>query len=129
MTVCLRGIEHDFMGPTLDIKNHRARIYDSGNNKFSMTTLPNVGLAVARALARPAATANRVLYTQTLVTTHRELIAACERVTGEKFDVEVVDGRAEAEKARVRVAAGDFSGVLTLVLIAIFGDVEPSTGM
>lgn len=117
------------MGPALDIDNRRARIYDSGNSKISATTLPHVGLAVARMLERPAATADRAVYTQTLVTTHRERIAACERVIGAKFEIEEVDSKAAVAEARKRLVAGDHSAMFALISIAIIGDVEPSTGM
>jgi len=43
----------------LDLKNRTATIWDDGTATFSATTLRTIGLAVARILANPEATANR----------------------------------------------------------------------
>jgi hypothetical protein len=71
-----------------DVPNHKAIVYDSGTEPFTGTTLSGIGQAVVGTLLNPHVTANRFLAVQSICTNQKELLAAFEKATGEKWEVE-----------------------------------------
>jgi delta 1-pyrroline-5-carboxylate dehydrogenase len=71
-----------------DVTNHHATIYDSGTEPFTGTTLSGIGQAVVGTLLNPRLTASRFLAVQSICTNQKELLAAFEKATGEKWKVE-----------------------------------------
>ena len=95
----------------LDIKNRTARLFDDGDTKLSTTSLPHVGVAVAKLLELPVAKLERYkndfVYVQSFSVSQNDMLRALYRATGSsegdwkvtKVPVEeaIVAGRKEAE--------------------------------
>lgn len=77
---CDRGIKVGFLGQNLSA--HKATIYDSGDARFSTTTLPTIGVAIAGTLRNPEKTANQEPFISSLETTSNEILAELEKATG-----------------------------------------------
>lgn len=91
----------------IDVPQRKAFLYDGGDIKFSNSTLSFIANAVVRILQKPGETANRVLYVHSVYVTQNELVAALEKVTGEKFEREVQSSEEELAKSRPRMLQGD----------------------
>lgn len=109
-----------------DVKNRKATIYDSGENRISATPTTIAGIAVARILLSPETTANQTVYLSSFVTTTRGILAALERETGSKFEVEVKASQPIIAEAKKQIAEGNFYGNYTLVLMSVVSDVNTS---
>jgi nucleoside-diphosphate-sugar epimerase len=112
----------NFLG--IDVKARTATVYDSGNRKFVITTSGNTGLAVARALMRPALTENKQVFLMDFETTTREIVGALEKETGEKFKVDEKESAPIIKASREKYDAGDFSAAFPLLAISFGGDVD-----
>ncbi|KAI9832913.1 MAG: hypothetical protein M1819_003943 [Sarea resinae] len=113
------GLQVGFLG--FDLKNHTARLFDDGSQKFSATNLPTVGRAVAAVLEKPAETANKFLFIRSVTTSQKEILAALEKATGKKWEVTKVDSKEELKIGQDKLAKSDFSGVLNLLAVSIYG--------
>ena len=103
-----------YMG--FDMKEWKARIVDDGSKKWSTTTLNTVGLAVKNVMLLPAEeTANKYLYVDSFTVNQNEVLAAFEQVTGEKWEVERVDGEEEKKTGLELSAKGDMKGMMMLI--------------
>ncbi|KAJ4349467.1 uncharacterized protein N0V89_008082 [Didymosphaeria variabile] len=112
----------NFLG--IDVKGRKAMIWDSGSARFSVTTLANTGLAVARVLQGPETTANKQIFLSDFVTTPREIVHALERQIGEKFALEQRKSGPEIEAAKERFEKGEFEATYKLLAISFVGDVD-----
>lgn len=81
---------------SMDIEKCKAKVFDDGNYKFSVTTLATIGLATARILklADNPRLRNKLVYIQSIQTTQNELVDTVEEVTGKKYEVEMVSSDA-----------------------------------
>ena len=103
-----------YMG--FDMKERKAKIVDDGSKKWSTTTLGTVGLAVKNAMLLPVEeTANKYLYVDSFTVSQNEVLAALEKVTGEKWEVERVDGEMEKKTGLELSARGDMKGMMMLI--------------
>jgi hypothetical protein len=110
----------------LDPKAHKAKIWDDGNTKVSVSTYNTIGLAVTRILSKPAGTANRTVYISSFETSLNDLLAAYKSATGvSEWDVayaNVEQGIKEAQETSA--SATDFMGKMraigTLALLVGF---------
>ena len=109
-----RGLGNGFLG--FDLKSHKALIYDSGNVAWSATTLPTIGLAVARSLLKPDETSNKFIYVYSFTTTQNEILSILQKVTGEKWDVEYTTTEASVQGGQEKLGKGDVSGAVPLIL-------------
>ncbi|KXH35039.1 NmrA-like family protein [Colletotrichum nymphaeae SA-01] len=114
----------DFSGGLLgfDVKNKAIRIFDSGNEPVSPSSLPFIGKSVAGVLKNTEATANKYIDVASFTTTQRELLKVVEELTGSTFTVSNVK-TADLEKiADEKLSKGDFSAFIDLLQQYSFAD-------
>ncbi|KAK4141337.1 uncharacterized protein C8A04DRAFT_31087 [Dichotomopilus funicola] len=80
------GFDFNGLG-VIDLKEKKATIIDSGNEKFYTSTLSHIGRSVAGILLHPDETANKYLATASHNFSQNELLAVVEELTGTKFAV------------------------------------------
>ncbi|RPA91163.1 NAD(P)-binding protein [Choiromyces venosus 120613-1] len=114
------GLKAAFLG--VDIPNKKATILDGGNTPFSTTILSDIGQSVVGILAHPEETKNRYVFVQTAVTTQNKLLAAAEKITGEKFAVEHQNTEAIEKEGNAKIAKGDFSGFIDLIKRGVWAE-------
>ena len=69
-----------FGGPILlDFANHKATLFDEGDNRISSTSMPNVGKAIVGILKNSEATKNKVVRTSEVILTQNQLLRDCGR--------------------------------------------------
>jgi putative NADH-flavin reductase len=89
------------------VKERKAYILDGGDVKFSASNLPFIGKAVVRVLERPEQTANKLLYVHSLHVTQLQVLAALEKVTGDKFERIDEDSEKGLSIVRPKMLEGD----------------------
>lgn len=96
-------------GPAgFDVKNRRARIYGTGDNKFCWTPLPTIAVAAANMLRHPERVLNRPIYICPFQHLSQNLIlSTLESVLDTKFSVESVDVKKINENARIALDRGE----------------------
>ena len=99
-----------------NLREHKARILNHGNDTFSTTTLSTIGLAVKNALLAPEKTANRYMYLASFTVSPNEVLASVEKATGTKWDVTYVDGEEQKKAGLKKMASGDWNGGRPLLL-------------
>lgn len=97
-------------------------ILDGGNRAFSTANLSQVGNAVVAVLLKPEETANEYLYVDSFTATQSEILAELEKATGEKWKVTETTSEDEKTQGQEWFAKGDFSGLLSLLKVIIFGE-------
>ncbi|KAK0736026.1 hypothetical protein B0T21DRAFT_332197 [Apiosordaria backusii] len=106
------GLENHGLS-TVNLKEKTSSIVDSGNEKFQVSTLAQVGRAVVGILQHPEETKNKYLVTSSFQVSQNELIKAVEELTGEKFPVVKREKAEELQKAgEEKLAVGDFRAFL-----------------
>ena len=82
------GLKIPFLG--FNIAEKKAKIFDDGNTRFTTTNLTTIGKLVALSLtdAHLAEPKNKSLYLKSYVTTQNKILAAYEKATGSKWEVE-----------------------------------------
>ena len=114
------GLKVGFLG--VDIPNKKATLMDDGNAPFSTTTLSDTGKSVVGILTHPEETKNRYVFVQSAVVTQNKLLAAVEKVTGEKFVIEHENSEEVERAGNEKIAKGDFSGFVDLIRRCIWGE-------
>jgi hypothetical protein len=96
-------------GPAgFDVKNKKARIYGTGENKLCWAPLPTIALAAANMLRNPESVANRPVFIYTVPgLTQNALLEALEKVLETKFDVQKVDVQKIDEHAKIALERGE----------------------
>jgi hypothetical protein len=107
-----------------DFGKKTAAIFDNGVGRFSTSNLHTVALAVVKALENPELTKNQYVYVSGLETTQNEILAAVEKVTGEKWTVTQGTTKELADTGRAKVEKGDYMGILDLLRSVTFGAEE-----
>ncbi|KAK5164188.1 hypothetical protein LTR04_001950, partial [Oleoguttula sp. CCFEE 6159] len=108
-----------------DLASQKATIYDTGNSRWSTTTLPTIGTAVARVLHKPEETANKYLLVSSFTPSQNEVLAALEKHSGKKWHVEHRTSEEAAKTGKEKLGLGGadyYSGVLDLLVANIFGE-------
>jgi len=108
-----------FLGFNLD--SCTALIYDSGDARFSATTLPTIGAAIVAILHKPEETTNQYIYIASFTTTQNEVLAALEKATGKKWQVEHSTAMETRRIGQEKVGKGDFSGMENIVVSLVYG--------
>ncbi|KAF2136565.1 uncharacterized protein K452DRAFT_292286 [Aplosporella prunicola CBS 121167] len=118
------GLEIGFLG--FDPKNRKATLWDNGTARFATSNLNFIGRALVRALhpSNFEKTENQYVHVASFVTTQKEVLAAFERATGQKWTVEHKSTEVEQARATEKFAKNDFSEVATLILAATYGPAE-----
>jgi ABC-type glycerol-3-phosphate transport system substrate-binding protein len=102
------------------IPDRTARLYDTGNEPITGTTMAGIGNAVTGILQHPAATANKFLRVRSLQATQNDILAAFEEATGEKWSVTYVSSKDVLAQGKAKLAAGDKGAILDLVAAQLF---------
>ncbi|CAO2658547.1 Nn.00g062700.m01.CDS01 [Neocucurbitaria sp. VM-36] len=102
-----------------DVKGRKAYILDGGDIKFSGSNLDFIGKAVIKILEQPEQSANKLLYVHSNYVTQLEVLAALEKVTGDKF--ERIDQKSQEELAVVRPKMLNGDGEATEEVVAVWG--------
>ncbi|PSN68542.1 NAD(P)-binding protein [Corynespora cassiicola Philippines] len=111
--------DHGIVTPLLkfDVQNRKAYLVDGGDIKFSASTLPFIGRAVAAVLQKPEETKNRLFYVHSNYVTQLELLDALERATGDKFERIAQSSEEELKVVRPKMLEGDFDAMEEVVAI------------
>jgi len=75
------GLQHNFL---LDLQSRKPRIFDGGDNEFSVITLKSIGQAVVGVLEHEEETRNKAVLVQDLVVSQNKLVEIARRVAPEK---------------------------------------------
>ena len=118
MTEISRGLGNGFLG--FDVTARRAKIYGTGDEAWTGTTVPQIGLAVARLLRKPEDVKNRFIYIYSVRTTQNEILAAMEALTGSKWSVEHLEWEKEISAGRKLLEGGNRAGIVPLILSYFF---------
>lgn len=116
---CGAFLEFLFGGPfLLDFANHKAVLYDEGDNRISSTALPNIGKAIAGILKSPEATKNKVVRTSEVILTQNRLLEVAQELEPTiKWETSRVQTSAILKEGLDGISAGDFSmPVVTKIL-------------
>lgn len=114
------GIATGFMG--IDIKGHKATIWDDGNHKFSSSTRPQVGKAVAAVLKNPEITSNQHVYVSSYEISYNDIVAVLEKAQGTKYTISSITTEEATAQGREAMAKGDFMGAGKLLMVANLND-------
>ncbi|KAK6373459.1 hypothetical protein LTS17_008479 [Exophiala oligosperma] len=112
------GLSNGFLG--FDIEARRAKVYDSGDEHWTGTKLPTIGLAVARLFKTPEKVKNRFIYIYSTRTSQNEILRAFETATGKKWDVEHVKFDDEVAAGQELMKQGNRLGIVPLILSSFF---------
>ncbi|CAN8106316.1 unnamed protein product [Discula destructiva] len=109
-----------------DIATTTATIFDSGEERFTGTTLAGIGQSVVGLLQQHVAaeTANRFVTVLSLETCQNELLRAFEAATGTAWTVRRSTTKALMASGREKHAAGDKDWVLDLVVAQLYDEGE-----
>lgn len=118
------GLQKNFL---LDLKSGKPRIYDSGEQLFSTTTLASVAQAVVGVLEHPDETKNRAVYVQDMATSQNKLLAIAKKIAPEKTETwePVATSLATMKKASDdALAKGQFSNevMVAYLYVSVMGD-------
>lgn len=115
----LRGLKTGFL--SFDLKSRTATLYDDGKHLTNLSNLSTVGAAVVATLERPAETANKYIYIADFTVSQRDILAALEKATGEKWKtIAGPDTAALGQDARERFLKGDHSAIPPLLLSWVY---------
>ncbi|PVH78939.1 NAD(P)-binding protein [Cadophora sp. DSE1049] len=106
------------------IKDKTATIFDSGNEPFTGTNLPTIGLAVASVLKNADTTANRYIDVASFVTTQNAILAVFQEETGTKWTVVNKNTSDSLKIADEKLAKGDYSAFGDYLKVELFRDGE-----
>lgn len=94
----------------LDFANHKATLFDEGDNRMSSTSLPNIGKAIAGILKNSEATKNKIVRTSEVILTQNKLLRIAEVVRPDiTWEISKVPASAVLKEGLDGVSAGDFS--------------------
>jgi len=102
----------------VDVEKRTIELWDDGNVPFTVTSLSVVARTVAKLLTDPAAyeaSRNTYIYTGSVTTTQAELLAAAEKATNAKFEIERIDGQKLVSESTTKLGAGDATAAIALV--------------
>lgn len=88
-----------------------------------MTDDDQLGSAVLAVLDRPEQTVNKNIYVASFETSQKEILAALEEATGDKWTVTDTTTTREVAEASEKLGKGDFSGAFTLVRATSFANI------
>ena len=95
-------------------------VFDGGDRLASMTTLADIGRAVAEVLKHPAETANRSVKTQSAALTQNQILAIANNVTGRKYETRPVNTEESESQAYEALQKGDMSKMVNFLFSAVW---------
>ncbi|KZM18726.1 uncharacterized protein EKO05_0006568 [Ascochyta rabiei] len=114
------GLKVGFLG--FHAPSKTATIIGSGKVTFSTTNLYTIGVAAVKVLENAEATKNQRVFVSEFQTTQDEILAAAEKITGEKWTVNKVAVQDHLAKGNELLAKGDFSGIGNLIQVSIYDE-------
>ncbi|KAI0123779.1 hypothetical protein BJ170DRAFT_94808 [Xylariales sp. AK1849] len=117
---CGAFLEFVFGSPILlDFVNHKATLFDEGDNRISSTSQPNVGRALAGILKNPEATENRIVRVSEVILSQNELLRIAEGLRPDiKWEISKVQASAVLKEGLDGLGAGDFTFPVIMKIIA-----------
>lgn len=106
----------------LNRKDKKATIINSGNTTFTSSTFPQIGRALIASLEHASETKNQYVTISSFAKTEKEILAAVEKVTGDKYEVTDVKSDDLIAQGRGKLQKGDFSGIADLIKAVAFGE-------
>jgi len=94
----------------LDFKTKTVTIWDEGSEVLALTTVYDIGTAVATLLTNEqvrSKSLNQRVYISSINGNQMNLLAAAEKVTGEKWTIKTVNGWKTFEEAKKRAESTD----------------------
>jgi hypothetical protein len=119
------GLRVGFLG--LNVEQRTAEVWDKGDVPFTATTLTIVARTVVKLLTDPAmyeASKNAYIYTSSVTTTQKELVAATEKATNAKFKVTRINAQKLIAESQTKLAGGDRAAALPLVAAVGFASFD-----
>lgn len=104
----------------IDIRTGTARLIDGGTEPFSAVVLKDIGLAVKGILRKPEETKNRMCHIRSVETCQKEILEACERAVGTRFQVEYIDGDKFYKEGQQAFVRGERSGMVNILVVQLF---------
>jgi len=92
----------------IDFQTKTAKFWDDGSQVFAVTSVYDIGTAVATLLTNEEVrekSLNQRVYITSINLNQKNILAAAEKVTGEKWTVKTIDGKKEFEEAKKRAEA------------------------
>jgi hypothetical protein len=116
---CGAFLEFVIGGPMLlDFVNHKATLFDEGDNRISSTSLPNVGRAIVGILKNLEATKNKIVRTSEVILTQNELLRIAEGLRPDiRWEISKVQASAILKEGMDGVSAGDFSKPVIMKIV------------
>ena len=114
-----QGLKVGFLG--LNASSKTATLIDGGNATFSSTNLRQIGLSLIKILEKAAETKNTYVYVSSFQTSQKEILAAAEKITGEKWTVKDITSKGLIDLGNEKLKKQDFSGLPDLIRGAVFG--------
>ncbi|KAK9328266.1 hypothetical protein V1520DRAFT_297785 [Lipomyces starkeyi] len=111
----------------LDFANHKATLFDEGDNRISATSLPNVGKAIVGIFKNFEATKNKVVRISEVILTQNKLLRIVEGLRPDiKWEISKVQTSAILKDGLDELSAGDFSMPIIMKILtgtALAGDI------
>ncbi|KAI0400090.1 hypothetical protein F4802DRAFT_508999 [Xylaria palmicola] len=114
------GLIHGSLG--LDKTTKTATIFDSGDEPYQSTSLSQLGKAVVSVLAHPIETANRYMTIASFNPTQNQVLAAVEKITGEKWAVNRVPTSGQQQIGCEKLGRGDYGAFRPLLMKRVYED-------
>ncbi|KAI0448960.1 hypothetical protein F5B21DRAFT_509633 [Xylaria acuta] len=114
------GLEHGSIG--LDKTTKTATIFDSGDEPYQASNLPDIGRAVAAVLKNPERTVNRYISIASFNPTQNQVLEIAEKLTGAKWTVNHLPASEQQQIGVEKLGKGDYSAFSNFLRKRIFGD-------
>ena len=111
----------------LDFANHRATLFDEGNNRFSSTSMPNIGKAIAGVMNNSEACKNRVVRVSEVILTQNALLKIAESLQPDTaWTVSKVLAKTVLAEGLEGIQAGEFdtANVMKVIMGTAFAGEE-----
>ncbi|KAH8663394.1 hypothetical protein BGZ60DRAFT_489972 [Tricladium varicosporioides] len=121
-TVLACGAFLDFLfghSMILNFENHKATLFDEGDNKISSTSMPNVGKAIVGILKNFEATKNKIVRTSEVILTQNGLLRIAQGLRPDiKWEISKIQTSVTLKEGLEELKAGDFSMPVILKILA-----------
>jgi len=107
----------------VNVERRTAELWDDGDVPFTVSNLTIVARTVVKLLTDAAAydvSRNAYIYTGSVTTTQKELLAATEKATNAKFEVTRIESQKLIAESTTKLAGGDYTAMIPLVKAVAF---------